>query len=738
MRLYPAETFFPEPVLPRHLVVILIPLLGGSLPVAAQSGAGGSDRPLAACIAPEEISPRARLDRDASSPWRIFSEHFEAQEDEPVRFYDDVRVEHGDQRLETGELFYNRSTGRIDLPVLLNYSDAFIALEARRGWVEPEDSRAQFDEVEYRFAGGGGSGSAQRVEMLDAETAAVHRFDFTTCDPTDPDWQLKAGDVDLDLAAGRGVARHARLEFGGVPIFYSPWLSFPLDDRRKTGFLYPRMGFSTGDGFELSTPWYWNIAPNQDATFTPRIIQNRGFMLGSEYRFLTPNNRGQLDLEVLPGDRRADRDRYFGQFAWNARLAPNWSAQADLRRASDDNYFADLGNDLTDSAVQFLRSSISARGSGRAWSMQVGADGFQVLDDSVGPANEPYRRLPRIQLALDQPLGRGFEFRMDNELVNFDRDSGVTGARLDTYPRVRYNLLRPGWFIRPELGMRLTGYELSGAETSSLDRTTPIASLDAGMQFERALASGRIQTLEPRLFYLYVPFEDQSDFPRFDTRELTFGLSQLFHHNRFSGPDRQGDANQLTLAMTSRLLERDDGHSRFDISLGQILYFRDLEVQLPGQPVQERTTSATVMEMNWRPASRVMASLGLQWDGEENETQTARMGLSYRGRGSRQAALGYRFRRDRVDQIDFRMRYPVLQNVNLISRINYSFEEDEVLELLGGIEYESCCWALQLTGREYIRDRESETRTAVFLELHLKGLGSLGRRPYPMFTNHHL
>ncbi|MFU8831815.1 MAG: LPS-assembly protein LptD, partial [Wenzhouxiangella sp.] len=661
------------------------------LPALAQEVDGASARPAMVCVALDEESPRRQLDRDGTSPLRIFSEHFQAPAEQPIRFHENVRVEMGDQRLETEELIYNRETGRIELPRLLHYSDAVISMSAESGWVETETSRGRFEVVDYRFARGEGSGSANLIELLSPTEARVEHFTFTTCDPESPDWQLKASRVNLDMDRGQGSGRHARLEFKGVPILYAPWFSFPLDDQRKTGFLYPSLGFSSDDGFDLSIPWYWNIAPNQDATLTPRWIQNRGAMLGAEYRFLTRNQSGQIDLEGLPNDSEADRDRYYGRLRYGARLAPRWSAGADLHRASDDNYFLDLGNELSDSAVQFLRSNAFVRGSGRAWSMQVMVDAFQVLDDAVAPENEPYRRLPRVLLAIDQPLARGFEFAMDNEFVNFDRDAGVTGARADLYPRLRYNFLRPGWFIRPEVGVRTTAYQLSGAADSSIDRTTSIVSVDAGMVFERGLNGGRVQTLEPRLFYLYVPNKNQADIPAFDTRELTFGFSQLFHHNRFSGPDRQGDANQLTLALTSRVLETGDGRSVLDFSVGQIVFFRDLEVQLANRPPEERNRSATVAEVNWRPSRQILASAGLQWDSEENETQVARFGLSYRGQGGRQAALSYRFRRDRVDQIDVRVRYPVHRNVNLIGRVNYSFEEDEALELLAGIEYESCC-----------------------------------------------
>jgi len=632
-------------------------------------------------------------------------------------------------------MIFDRETGRLDLPVLLNYRDAYIAIRAERAWVESEDSRGRFEQVGYRIAESDGAGQAMVIDLLSPSMAELEEFDFTTCDPTDPDWQLKAGRVRLDMEKGQGVARNARLEFKGVPILYSPWLSFPINDTRQSGFLYPQIGFSSDDGLDLRVPWYWNIAPNQDATFTPRWIQDRGAMLATEYRFLTAGQRGVLELEVLPSDRRADRNRYFGQFDYRASLARGWSASIRARRASDNDYFVDLGGELEDSAVQFLRSSAQVRGRGRLWSLSMMADTFQVLDAAVGPAAEPYRRLPRIRGVYDRPLPANLDFSLDSELVYFDRDAGVTGARFDLYPRLRWNFLRPGGFLRPELGFRTTAYNLDGTGNDSLSRTTPIVSIDSGLVFERSLANGqRLQTLEPRLFYLYVPDRNQDDIPRFDTGELTFGFSQLFHTNRFSGPDRQADANQLTLAVTSRLIETASGQSPLDFSLGQIVYFSDLNVQLPGRPADDRSRSATVAEVNWRPVDRLALTAGVQWDSVEKETEVVRFGLNYRGRNARQVALGYRFRQDRLDQIDVRARYPVRHDMNLIGRVNYSFEESQTLEVLGGIEFESCCWALRLTAREFIQDRDASTRRSVFLELHLKGLGSLGRRPYPLFA----
>ena len=693
-----------------------------------------SDRPALSCVPPDQRLERIEPQRGDDLPLQIDAEFFSAEPGQPVIARDQVRLVQGDRRLETEEMVFDRETGRLDLPVLLHYRDAFIAIRAERAWVESQESRGRFEGVGYRIAGSDGAGQALVIDLLSTTRAELEDFDFTTCDPNDPDWQLKAGRVRLDLERGQGVARHARLEFKGVPILYSPWLSFPLSDERQSGFLYPQFGFSSDDGFDLRVPWYWNIAPNRDATFIGRWIQDRGSMLASEFRFLTRRQRGQFDLEMLPSDRKADRSRYYGRFDYSAVLPSTWRARVDLRRASDDDYFVDLGGDLADSSVQFLRSSASLRGAGRYWTADVLADTFQVLDEAVAPGAEPYRRLPRIRMLYDQPLPGNLDIAVDSELVYFDRDQGVTGGRMDLYPRLRWNILRSGWFFRPELGMRSTAYALEGADNSSITRTTPIASLDGGMIFERPGSGGRhLQTLEPRLFYLYVPGRGQDDIPTFDTAELTFGFSQLFHHNRFSGPDRQADANQLTMALTSRRINLADGQSPLDVSIGQIFYFSDLEVQLPNRPVDDRSRSATVAEVNWRPRARLALSAGLQWDSIENETEVAQFGLSYRGRDARQVAFGYRFRRDRLDQVDLRVRYPVRENMNLFGRLNYSFEESQTLEALGGIEYESCCWALRVTAREFVRDRDAETRRAVFLELHLKGLGSLGRRPYPLF-----
>lgn len=689
------------------------------------------------CRQPGEIPDRGVIDRSGQLPMNISAENVDAPGGEPARFSGDVELTHGDQRLMTDALIYDRETGEVVLPGWLHYSDAVLEMRADSARYNTETSSGEFSGVRYYIAGAAGAGNAAKVQMLDPEHARVQRFDFTTCPLDDPAWQLKAGDVKLDFERNVGTARNARLEFHGVPILYSPWLSFPLNNERKSGFLYPRLGSSSDDGIDLSLPYYINIAPNMDATLTPRVIGDRGFMLGSEFRFLTRRQSGELNFDYLPDDNDANRDRWVGRIRHRARLAANWSTRLNFNRVSDDDYFFDFGNELDSSAIQFLRSDFSIVGRGRNWQMITTFDTFQVLDETVLDANEPFDRLPRVEFEGDWPLPGALNFRLDSEAVYFDRDFGTTGARFDATPTLSLRMLRPGWFLEPSVGLRATGYALENAPTrdETPTRVQPVVSLDGGLIFERETGGGMTQTLEPRLFYLYVPGRDQDELPVFDTRELTFSFAQLFATNRFSSADRQTGANQVTLAVTSRLLEDVNGRSVFDASLGQILFFDDPDVGLPSQPAEpDRDVSATVGEVNWRPREQFRVSAGLQFDPEDNETEVAAIGLSWKGNDARQVQLGYRFRRDSVDQVDVRGRYPLTRELNLIGRFDYSFEESTALEALGGLEYESCCWAVRASIRRYVNDRDADKRTAFFVELHLKGLGSLGQAPYNLFS----
>jgi len=329
-------------------------------------------------------------------------------------------------------------------------------------------------------------------------------------------------------------------------------------------------------------------------------------------------------------------------------------------------------------------------------------------------------------------------FNLDSELVYFDRAAGVTGARLDVYPRVVWHHYAHWGFLKPSVGFRYTGYDLDRMGLPGDDsptRSLPIASLDTGLYFDRYSDDGDTQTLEPRLFYLYVPYRDQAMLPDFDTGQFTFGFSQLFNTNRFAGADRQSAANQLAVALTTRNFNGASGQEKWSFSVGQIFYFEPLRVFLVEPPERYGHYSPFIAEATWYPSSRISTSAGLQWDWETNRFDVGSFGIRWSGERGQRVGFEYRYRRDRVDQFDFRIFWPINDRWRALSRINYSFSDDDMLEIQGGVEYESCCWAVRTVYRRYLKNRDGDYRDGIFFELNLKGLASLGTRAQDLFRN---
>jgi LPS-assembly protein len=651
----------------------------------------------------------------------------------------DVDLYRADQHISTGRILYDPSREVVTIPGKVDYRDQQVWFRGQEASYSFLDESGWFSGIDYGLTGSVANGSAERAELVGGQTAILYRLDYTTCQGDKPDWQLNARELELQLDEGMGKARGAKLTFKGVPILYAPYFSFPIDDRRKSGFLYPNLGHASDTGLELGAPWYWNIAPNHDAIIEPRYFSERGFMLSGEYRFLTRHTRGSFDMDYLPNDRKTDQERYRYLFSHYSTPRYRWRTNLVIDRVSDNRYYQDFGTSLGQTSRQFLRSSAELRGVGRYWNFVVTADDFQVIDESVPPGNEPYRRVPRLLYWVDRPLtDSGLSLALDSELVYFDRDVGSIGARADLYPNVYWDLRRHWGFLKPSIGYRFTAYDLDlqGAEGDDTPSNgTPIASMDAGLVFDRRAANGDLQTLEPRLFYLYVPHKQQDDQPLFDTGDFTFGFSQLFNTNRFTGGDRQGDANQLSVAVSTRRFDGPTGQVLWSLSLGQILYFSPREVQLDGAPVMDEDLSPFLAEFRWRPFSRLSATAGAQWDWQGNDLDLGMFGIEYRGDNGRRAALEYRYRKDRVDQFDFRVFWPITEQWRALSRVNYSFSDRDMLEFQAGVEYESCCWAVRTVVRRYLRNRDGDYRNAIYIEFNLKGLASIGTRGRELFND---
>ena len=675
------------------------------------------------------------LPTDASarptSPLDIEAGSVEGIDKQQYTLTGDVVVTRADQRIAADTVRYDQKIDRVEAEGNVRYQDSTLLLSADKAVAEMQKDQSTLDGVRYQLLQARGNGVALKAARTDADHTELTDVTFTTCDPEDVDWLISAREMKLDHKEGVGTARGMRVKFKDVTLLALPWATFPIDDRRKSGFLYPQIGSSDNGGFDLAVPYYLNLAPNYDATLVPRIISDRGFMAGGEARYLFERNRGEFGFTYLPNDDIADRDRHSYYFDHYTQFNRHFNFVADLNEVSDDRYFEDFGDSLTAAATSYLSSSMYINGRGSWWTMALGGDDLEVTDPRIAASSEPYRRLPRFTFDANKRLQDWFEAGVKSELVDFDHDDAITGTRVDLYPYVAFPIERAAWYVRPEIGVRHTTYDLDRDQDDSPSRTTEIASLDAGMFFDRYFTwndQALRQTLEPRLFYLYVPYENQDDIPLFDTQELTFGFGQLFRTNRFSGADRQIDANQLTLALSSSIIDDADGDTLMRASVGQIRYFDDQDVQLPGLPQTDFNGSAYAAELDLALHDRWTLTLSQQYDPNDDETDLNAIRAQYRFGTRGVANLAYRFRRDQLEQIDGSTAFPVSQNTRLVARWLYSLQDEDTLEAFAGVEYESCCWALRLLGRHYVRNVEGDTNNAIYLELELKGLGAFGRK----------
>lgn len=716
------------------------PLAGLVISLFTYSTATAAEAPDVPPACPDPAIAPVRVSRPDSSgqPLWLDARSFKARVPDSAEASGNVELRRGDQLFGTELLQYFPDGQLVRIPGPISYRDPQIALAADSAVYSFLRNEGEMSGVQYQLVGATARGTAEHMQLATQDRSLLQGLRFTTCPGEEPEWLLTADELELRHDEGIGIARGAKLEFMDVPFLYLPWISFPIDDRRKSGFLYPGFGNANDNGFEVSIPYYWNVAPNRDATLTPRYFTDRGFMLTGELRNLTPRSGSVLEFDYLFDDKVTQRTRNHYTLRHRTAINRKWNSTVVVDRVSDDQYFQDFGHSLAQTARQFLHSRAGIHGGGRYWTFSLLADDFQVIDESVSATSEPYRRLPRLAYSIERPLSvRGLQFGFDSEVVNFDRDVGVTGVRTDLYPRLEWGMARYWGFLRGGVGYRYTSYNLDlngAASDSSPDRGTEIVTLDSGMYFERSLPSGNVQTLEPRVFYLYVPYEDQDDLPDFDTGEFTFSFAQLFHTNRFTGADRQSDANRLTLALGTRSVDPRSGQDRWSLQLGQIFYFDDRRVRLGDQAMPlDINTSPFVAEFNWHPFTRFTGRIGLQWNWEDRDLDLGTLGVDYRSKSGSRLGFEYRYRRDRLDQFDLRYLWSVNERWRIISRLKYSLEESDLLEAQAGIEYESCCWALRLISRRYLRSRDGDERDTIYLVLSLKGLGRFGRQPLPLF-----
>ncbi|MGQ9861120.1 MAG: LPS-assembly protein LptD [Thiobacillaceae bacterium] len=722
--------------------VLLAPLLVAAALHESPAQATDADQP--PVPAPEPV----RL----ISAYILEADRLQGQREGEVIAEGGVSITRADDRVQTEWLRYDRRADELEARGGVVYTRGPDRVEGTHLTLKLTERLGRMSEVRYLLhdaAGRMARGQAKAIDFQGRDKYRLEEATYTTCAADQADWVLQTRELKLDYDRSLGSARDVQVRYLDTPILYTPWLDFSLDDSRKSGFLTPSFGVSDQRGFEFTAPWYWNIAPNRDATFYPRLMSRRGLQLGTEYRYLSREYSGDVLLEALPRDRVAERGRYRGALRHNQRFSERWSADLNYERVTDARYFTDLASHVRDTSRVNLPQEGTLQYAGDGWRAVARLQSFQTLQDPAAPIDPPYRRLPQVVASGSRLLAVGLPLKLDaaGELVHFEhKDSAkAVGNRIDLYPSLSLNLANDYAFVTPKLGWRYTRYDLDRnpdpvTPTTLLGpldqtRSLPILSLDSGLFLERtAQYFGRafLQTLEPRAYYVYIPFKDQAGLPVFDTAVRDLSLDQLFSENQYSGTDRVNDARQLTLALTTRLLEPDTGSERLQATVGQRFYFSDQRVYLPGQPKRGGDSTDLLLQVFGQVTDRWRLTGGLQFNTDDGETAKANLGGNYRAGPGRVFNIDYRYINDRyaagLDQLDLSWQWPLKPKWYGLGRINYSFQESRLVEGLLGFEYNAGCWSLRAVAQRLATSAENVS-DAFFLQLELRGLTALGPNP---------
>jgi LPS-assembly protein len=586
-------------------------------------------------------------------------------------------------------------------------------------------------------------GHAARAVLGENQQSTLFQAEYTSCPVPRDDWFIRVRELDIDGVTNLGRAYNTTVYFLGVPILYSPFLSFPLDNKRRTGFLAPTFGTSGRSGFEVAQPYYWNIAENRDATVTPKIYTKRGLQLGGEFRYLEKTFAGQLDGEFLPNDRIAEKDRYFMGVRHTQALWRGWTAAIVAQGVSDDEYFRDLSTKIAATSQTNLARDAVLAYDDDVWSLSARALAYQTLQDPNGPPVPiPYRIVPRLAAAGAQQNVHGMDWQFFGEYSNFRHSQLVNGQRAIAYPSVSLPLRRSYGYAVAKTGYHVTRYAIGDNSSGYQDatRSVPISSLDAGLFFVRDTRLGGSafeQTLEPRLYYLNVPYREQGRLPNFTTAESDFSFAQLFTENRFVGGDRIGDANQLTVAVTSRMIESATGLERFRAALGQVHYFTPPRVTLGNAPRDDKSSDVVAFASS-QVTRAISVDAALQYTPNLNRSQKFTVAGHYLPIPGNVINAAYRYARGSIDatdsaqaaieQVDLSTQWPVTRNLSALARWNWSIRDRKLLEGLAGFEYNAGCWQLRAVAHRFITATQQYS-TSFQIQLELTGLSRIGINP---------
>ncbi|MEY3219142.1 MAG: assembly protein LptD [Pseudomonadota bacterium] len=691
------------------------------------------------CRSMEGFMPtRPNLPKFQDDNYRLSANHADIQEINGTKHYlfsDDVLLQYQQRTARADQATYREDTALLTAEGNVTLWDNQLIVQAKKANIRADHTGEAFD-MQYWLPKRRGHGEALSAERLNSEQIRLQDTRYTTCDPNEETWRLQGKEIDLNFKEDQGVARDVSLRIKNVPVLYLPYLSFPLSDKRKSGFLMPSGGYSKNRGIEINTPYYFNLAPNYDATLTPRLMTKRGLMLESEFRYLTETSRGKIISEYLSNDREEinHSNRYFWQLKNTTKFNPQWTGEIYYNKTSDAHYFEHFGTTPEVNNITHLEQRGDLKFQNNLWRFTGRAQRYQTLLENLN--TKPYERLPQLLAETVQTKRNNqLYFQTNAEYVHFNRDDkeAINGQRSNFTSAISYPFKKLAGFFEPKLRLDYTNYQLENAPTEN--RFLYSTSIDGGLFFERSMDFNNtplLQTLEPRLFYLYRPYKDQKNLPIYDTAETDFSFNQLFRDNRFSGTDRLSDENRIATSLTTRFLDQGNGEEYLRASVGQIYYFEKPQVTLPTQThFIKDNISDLLEEVSLRLSKDFTVSQSVQWNPQQRETIKSTARLSYQPSGQNSVInVAHRMRKDlaeKMNQTDISWFLPVTNYWRVLGRWNYSLENHKHLETFAGFEYESCCWALRLVGRRYLQNAQNDYSNGIYLQFEFKGLGGTGK-----------
>ena len=671
----------------------------------------------------------------AADETRIEAQTIASENNETLHLVGEVNLLRRDQRIEADDIVIDKSSEEINATGNVYFADSSYQIKGPSLRIDNLNNRAEFDQPQFEIQQSHARGEADSIEKIDDYRSRYRDLIYTSCDPEDKTWHLRASELEIDRESGRGTATHTTLYMNDIPFLYLPYFQFPIDDQRLSGILAPGLAFDDRNGTSVFLPIYWNQAPNYDMTITPAWYSKLGLQLNTENRYLFGSQRGQVDLSYLD-DREFGDSRWFQQWRHDARLPFDVKTGFLLAEVSDGDFF----DDFPTVAPQYkytahLERYFRLNSDGEFWRSELLWQNYQTLDEDTAVRNKPYNRLPRFTVDTEPDALQGDLLTpVHFEWVSFDRDDSVTGNRTNFVPSLGLRSENSWYFLEPELQLAFTDYQLEdNPEGNSLDRALPTLSVDTGLIFDRDAGSqGQWrQTLEPRLYFLFTPYEDQDDIPSFDTSLATSTYNNLFRNNRFNGADRIGDANQVTFGLASRIFDNDSGDQLLNARVGQIFYFEDRQVSLNGI-IDEETRSDVIAEIDLWPASTLTLSARLVYDPEQSDPEQSEfidrnLSVNYSNQGLA-ANFGYYFTQNQLEQALVSLAYPINERWGMVAKLHQSLKFDEPVENLLGISYESCCWGLKILAGQTGDDKDdfAETDSSIYFEFTFKGLSQAG------------